>query len=122
MHGAHNYPLVKERSDLDIGLPDFTEDNFYLSVLEVNLKNLLEQVQPDFIFYQSGVDILDTDKLGRLSVTREGCRQRDLMVFKAANENRIPIVVTMGGGYSVNFRDIIEAHANTFRLAQEIFF
>lgn len=122
IHGANNYPLHKERSDLDIGLPDHTQDNFYLPVLELNLKNLIDRVQPDFIFYQSGVDILETDKLGRLGVTREGCKQRDRMVLQTAKENRIPLVASMGGGYSPDFRDIIEAHANTFRLAQEIFF
>jgi acetoin utilization deacetylase AcuC-like enzyme len=122
MHGAHNYPLLKERSDLDIGLPDHTRDNFYLSVLKTNLNNLVDQVTPDFIFYQAGVDILATDKLGRLSVSREGCKQRDRMVLNVAKENKIPIVVSMGGGYAHDFRDIIEAHANTFRLAQEIFF
>jgi len=122
MHGANNYPLQKEQSDLDIGLKDFTTDNFYLSTLDLNLKNLIDTVQPEFIFYQSGVDILETDKLGRLSVSREGCKQRDRLVLEAAKHNRIPIVVSMGGGYSPNFRDIIEAHANTYRLAQHIFF
>lgn len=122
MHGANNYPLIKENSDLDIGLPDYTSDSFYLSTLEVNLKNILSQFQPDFIFYQSGVDILDTDKLGRLRVSREGCRQRDRIVLTSARENKIPMVATMGGGYSHELKDIIEAHANTFRLAQEIFF
>jgi len=122
MHGANNYPLIKEQSDLDIGLADFTNDSFYLSTLEANLNNLLHQVHPEFIFYQSGVDILDTDKLGRLSVTREGCKQRDKLVLLAAKKNRIPLVASMGGGYSPDFRDIIEAHANTYRLAQEIFF
>ncbi|MBN8651805.1 MAG: histone deacetylase [Cytophagales bacterium] len=122
MHGANNYPLQKEQSDLDIGLKDFTTDNFYLSTLDLNLKNLINTVQPEFIFYQSGVDILETDKLGRLSVSREGCKQRDRLVLEAAKHNRIPIVVSMGGGYSPNFRDIIEAHANTYRLAQHIFF
>jgi len=122
MHGANNYPLMKEKSDLDIGLPDYSEDSFYLSVLSVNLNNLLDQVEPDFIFYQSGVDILDTDKLGRLRVTREGCKQRDRMVLTLARQNKIPLVASMGGGYSPELRDIIEAHANTFRLAQEIFF
>jgi acetoin utilization deacetylase AcuC-like enzyme len=122
MHGANNYPLVKETSDLDIGLPDFTNDKFYLKTLDTNLKNLLEAVEPDFIFFQSGVDILDTDKLGKLSVTREGCKQRDRIVLTAAKKNKIPLVASMGGGYSPNFRDIIEAHANTFRMAQEIFF
>jgi acetoin utilization deacetylase AcuC-like enzyme len=122
MHGVNNYPLMKENSDLDIGLADFTNNDFYLKTLDSNLKNLLDQVQPDFIFFQSGVDILDTDKLGKLSVTREGCKQRDRIVLEAAKKNNIPLAVSMGGGYSPDFRDIIEAHANTFRLAQEIFF
>lgn len=122
MHGANNYPLHKEFSDLDIALPDHTDDSFYLKTLDVNLKMLLEKVEPDFIFYQSGVDILDTDKLGRLGVTRQGCKQRDRLVLSAAKTNKLPIVASMGGGYSPDFRDIIEAHANTFRLAQEIFF
>lgn len=122
MHGANNYPLHKEVSDLDIGLPDHTIDSFYLKTLESNLNNLLESVQPDFIFFQSGVDILDTDKLGKLSVSREGCKQRDKIVLTAAKQNKIPLVASMGGGYSPNFRDIIEAHANTYRLAQELFF
>jgi acetoin utilization deacetylase AcuC-like enzyme len=122
MHGANNFPLHKEKSDLDIGLPDHTHDHFYLSVLEVNLKNLIDRLQPDFIFYQSGVDILATDQLGKLRVTREGCKQRDRIVLSIAKENKIPLVAAMGGGYSPDFRDIIEAHANTFRLAQEIFF
>lgn len=122
MHGANNYPLVKEKSDLDVDLPDFVGDGFYLSTLEAHLNNLLETVKPDFIFFQSGVDILATDKLGRLSVSREGCKQRDRMVLEAARKNKIPLVASMGGGYSADFRDIIEAHANTYRLAQEIFF
>jgi acetoin utilization deacetylase AcuC-like enzyme len=122
MHGANNYPLMKEHSDLDIGLPDSTSDSFYLKTLDVNIKHLIDSVQPDFIFYQSGVDILETDKLGRLAVSREGCKERDRMVLQLAHRNKIPIVVSMGGGYSPNFRDIIEAHANTYRLAQEIFF
>jgi acetoin utilization deacetylase AcuC-like enzyme len=122
MHGANNYPLQKEHSDLDIPLPDFTDDRHYLNALEKNVKSLLDRVEPDFIFYQSGVDILATDKLGKLSVTREGCKQRDRLVLNTAHEHKIPLVASMGGGYSENFLDIIEAHANTFRLAQEIFF
>lgn len=122
MHGANNYPLIKEHSDLDIGLKDYTTDDFYLATLEINLRNLIQQVEPDFMFYQCGVDILDTDKLGRLSITREGCKQRDRLVLQTAYQNKIPIVASMGGGYSPDFRDIIEAHANTYRLAQQIFF
>jgi acetoin utilization deacetylase AcuC-like enzyme len=122
MHGVNNYPLLKESSDLDIGLPDATNDSFYLRMLDTNLKNLLDTVQPDFIFFQSGVDVLATDKLGKLALTREGCKQRDRIVLQAAKANKIPLVASMGGGYSKDFRDIIEAHANTYRLAQEIFF
>lgn len=122
MHGANNYPLVKEVSDLDIALPDHTPDEFYLRTLDVNLKNLIDQLQPDFMFLQSGVDILDTDKLGKLSVSLAGCRERDRIVLETARKNKIPLVASMGGGYSEDFRRIIEAHANTYRLAQEIFF
>lgn len=122
MHGANNYPMIKENSDLDIGLADYTDDSFYLKTLDLNLKNLLDTVEPDFLFYQSGVDILATDTLGRLSISREGCKQRDRIVLEAARTNKVPIVASMGGGYSKDFRDIIEAHANTYRLAQEIFF
>src|SRR5688500_8763290 len=75
MHGANNYPLQKEQSDLDIALPDYTDDAYYLRTLDKNLKSLIGQVHPDFIFFQSGVDILATDKLGKLSITREGCKQ-----------------------------------------------
>jgi acetoin utilization deacetylase AcuC-like enzyme len=122
MHGINNYPLIKENSDLDIGLVDNTEDTFYLKTLDSNLKNLIDQVEPDFIFFQSGVDVLATDKLGKLSLSRDGCKQRDRLVLETAKRNRIPLVASMGGGYSEDFRDIIEAHANTYRLAQEIFF
>jgi acetoin utilization deacetylase AcuC-like enzyme len=122
MHGANNYPLLKESSDLDIGLADYTDDAFYLSTLESNLKNLIDRVEPEFIFFQSGVDVLATDKLGKLSLTREGCKQRDRIVLEVAKQNKIPLVASMGGGYSEDFRDIIEAHANTYRLAQEIYF
>lgn len=122
MHGANNYPLIKERSDLDIALADDTTDVPYLTTLDTNLNALLDTFQPDFIFYQSGVDILKTDKLGKLAVSREGCKERDKLVLKLAWNNNIPIVVSMGGGYSPDIRDIIEAHANTYRLAQDIFF
>jgi acetoin utilization deacetylase AcuC-like enzyme len=122
MHGANNYPLQKEKSDLDIALPDFTDDRCYLSKLESTLALLLDQVHPDFIFFQSGVDILATDKLGKLNISREGCKQRDRIVLQTAHQHKIPLVASMGGGYSEHFKDIIEAHANTFRLAQEIFF
>ncbi|MCR9289340.1 MAG: histone deacetylase [Bacteroidetes bacterium] len=122
MHGAKNYPIRKEKSDLDIGLPDKTEDDFYLKILRNTIPALIENVQPDFIFYLSGVDVLKSDKLGRLHMTLEGCKERDRIVLEASHKNEIPVAVSMGGGYSEKISTIIEAHANTFRLAQEVFF
>lgn len=122
MHGAKNYPMHKEKSDLDIGVPDGIEDAAYLKLLKETLPLLIDTVQPDIIFYLAGVDILASDKLGRLELTREGCKQRDAFVFKEAKKNNIPVMVSMGGGYSEKIADIIEAHANTFRVGQHIFF
>ncbi len=122
MHGERNYPVRKEKSDLDIGLPDGTGDDHYLQILRETLPRIADQIQPDFVFYQSGVDVLESDKLGRLSLSRAGCRERDRIVLSFCQHNRLPVVVSMGGGYSPRIADIIEAHANTFRVAQEIFF
>jgi acetoin utilization deacetylase AcuC-like enzyme len=122
MHGEKNYPLPKEKSDLDLPLPDGTGDKAYLELLEKNLAFLLETQNPDFIFFQSGVDVLATDKLGRLALTIAGCKARDKLVLKTCKENKIPVAISMGGGYSEKLADIIEAHANTFRVAQEIYF
>ncbi len=122
VHGEKNYPLRKAKSDLDIGLPDKTGDDLYLKTIEDNLPKLIESFEPEFIFYLAGVDILETDKLGRLSVSMRGCTQRDEYVFKLCKSNAIPIAVSMGGGYSPKLTDIIEAHANTFRAAMDIYF
>jgi acetoin utilization deacetylase AcuC-like enzyme len=122
MHAAHNYPLQKEQSDLDIGLPDGTTDDLYLSTLAFHLPRLIDQVQPHFIFFQAGVDILATDKLGKLKISSQACKARDKMVLDLCKTNKIPILCSMGGGYSEKITDIIEAHANTYRLAQDIFF
>ena len=122
MHGAGNYPFKKETSDLDIAVPDGSGDSFYLSKLKETLPSLIEDVQPDFIFYLSGVDILETDKLGRLKCTIDGCKERDQFVFETIHDYEIPVQVSMGGGYSPDIKVIIDAHANTFRLAQSIFF
>lgn len=121
MHGAHNYPFHKEQSDLDIPLPDGIEDESYLHVLQQNLTQLFAQVKPDFVFYLSGVDILSTDKFGKLNISMEGCKQRDAMVFEFCKKYHTPVVVAMGGGYSPDVKVIVEAHCNTFRLASSIF-
>jgi len=122
MHGAKNFPLRKQQSDLDIGLPDKTEDAFYLKTLNATLPKLLDEVKPDFIFYLSGVDIIASDKLGRLSCSIQGCKERDRIVLQACKDHDIPVAASMGGGYSEKLAHIIEAHANTYRVAQEIYF
>ena len=121
MHGAHNYPFHKEISDLDIPLKDGTDDAAYLTLLSDTLPELIRKVNPDFAFYLSGVDILDTDKFGKLKVSPEGCRQRDKIVFELLKQYHIPVTVAMGGGYSADIKIIVEAHCNTFRLAQALF-
>ena len=121
-HGHKNYPFKKEKSDLDFGFNDFTNDDFYLKKLKEIIPKVIDNFQPDFIFYLAGVDVLENDKLGRLSLSIEGCRERDKFVLKSCKTNNIPVQVSMGGGYSVNIEEIIEAHSNTFRLAQEIYF
>lgn len=120
MHGEHNYPLRKDTSDLDIGLPDGISGKDYLALLEENLPQVVKHFQPDFIFYQSGVDVLETDKLGRLGLSINDCKERDACVLRLASENRIPLMACMGGGYSQEIKYIVEAHANTYRIAKEI--
>ncbi len=121
MHGQSNYPFKKEISDLDIPLADLTNDNEYLGILKDTLPELIRQHKPDFAFYLSGVDILSTDKLGKLACTIQGCCERDRYVFELLAENHIPVQCSMGGGYSPDIRIIIEAHANTYRMARDIY-
>lgn len=121
MHGGHNYLFHKENSDLDIPLKDGTDDIEYLQLLSDTLPALIQKHKPDFAFYLCGVDILASDKFGKLNVSIEGCKKRDEIVFQSLKENKIPVVVAMGGGYSPDIRMIVEAHCNTFRLAKEIF-
>ena len=122
MHGKSNYPFHKERSDLDIPLDNGTEDELYLSILKETLPKLIKKQQPDFIYYLCGVDVINTDKLGKLSLTIEGCKERDRFVLQICKNYNIPVMCSMGGGYTPDIKVIIDAHANTFRLAQEIFF
>jgi acetoin utilization deacetylase AcuC-like enzyme len=122
MHGANNFPSRKEKSDLDIALTDGTGDEEYLNLLRATLPQLIDKQKPDFIFYLSGVDVLESDKLGRLALSKSGCKERDLFVFNQCIKNNIPVQVSMGGGYSPEIKDIVEAHCNTFRVANELYF
>lgn len=121
MHAQGNYPFVKEQSDRDIALPDGVGDTAYLAQLSAVLPDLFQQHQPDFVFYQSGVDVLESDKFGKLSLSLAGCRERDRLVFEACAERQIPVQCSMGGGYSPRLSTILEAHTQTFKVAQEVF-
>lgn len=121
MHGRNNYPFHKEKSDLDVELEDGTNTAQYLHLLHQHLPTLLDKQKPEIVFYLSGVDVLDTDKFGKLKVTPEGCKERDRLVFQWLRQRNIPCVVSMGGGYSPQVKTIVEAHCNTFRMAREIY-
>nr|WP_315205451.1 histone deacetylase [uncultured Flavobacterium sp.] len=120
-HGKTNYPFKKETSDLDIAFDDGTTDDTFLKTIGNIIPKLIETQKPDFIFYLAGVDILASDKLGKLSCSLEGCKKRDELVFELCAKHQIPIQVSMGGGYSPDIKTIIEAHANTYRVAKSIF-
>lgn len=121
MHCENNFPLRKSKSDLDIPLDHMTNDEEYLRQLTNELPKLIETVKPDFIFYQSGVDILTNDKLGLLNVTKDGCAKRDRFVLETAKKHNIPLTASMGGGYADNINDIVDAHCNTYRIAKELY-
>ncbi|WP_295667172.1 histone deacetylase [uncultured Mucilaginibacter sp.] len=122
MHGANNFPFRKEKSDHDIALPDGTGDEEYLHLLKTILPQLIDRQQPDFIFYLSGVDVLASDKLGKMALSKAACKQRDQFVFEQCIANKIPVQVSMGGGYSPDIKDIVEAHCNNYRVANELYF
>lgn len=120
MHGGNNYPFHKEKSSCDVPLSDGINDADYLELLQQHLHHIFTAIQPDFVFYLSGVDILSTDKFGKLAVSINGCKKRDEMVFTACQETKTPCVVAMGGGYSADIKIITEAHCNTIRAAKTI--
>lgn len=122
MHGEKNFPFRKENSDLDIGLKDHIGDEEYLIILVENLQKAIELSAPDMIFYQAGVDVLSTDKLGKLSLSKAACKQRDFLVLEKCKNLGLPVQVSMGGGYSPDIRDIVDAHCNTYKVANELYF
>ena len=122
MHGEKNFPFRKERSDLDIGLNDGTGDVEYLEILNKNLNRVFDSFNPDFVFYLAGVDVLQTDKLGKLKLSKAGCQQRDNLVLSLCKRRDVPVQVSMGGGYSPKLTDILDAHCNTFRIAKDLYY
>ncbi|SOD13116.1 histone deacetylase [Pedobacter xixiisoli] len=121
MHGDKNFPFRKERSDLDIPLADGTNDDEFLNILNENLPSIIKRHRPDFMFYLSGVDVLESDKLGKLSLSKSACKQRDQIVFETCIKHGLPMQVSMGGGYSEDIKIIVDAHCNTFRTAFDLF-
>jgi acetoin utilization deacetylase AcuC-like enzyme len=121
MHGAHNYPFHKEQSHCDVPLPDGISGTDYLALLHQHLTSIIETFQPDFAFYLCGVDVLNTDKFGKLNLSLQDCAARDEFVFQTLSKNKIPCACAMGGGYSADVRIIVDAHCNTFNLASKYF-
>ena len=120
LHGRKNFPFHKQHSRLDVELEDATGDEKYLESLDGAMNTVLE-FRPQAIFFQSGVDALACDRLGRLALTHDGLRRRDRLVLSLCRQNRIPVVVTLGGGYGNPLQDTVEAHADTYRIALDIF-
>ena len=117
MHGEKNFPLRKEKSTVDVNLPEGIGDEEYLNLLQSHLPKMLAEFKPDFIFYQAGVDPHERDRLGKLKLTLDGLKLRDEFVIGNCRERNIPVVTTMGGGYGKNILDTVEAHCNTIRVA-----
>ncbi len=120
MHGEHNFPFRKQRSSLDVGLPDGAGDDVYLDVLARHLPRVLEAARPDVVYYQAGVDPLAEDALGRLSLSHAGLEARDTFVLEAARRSGLPVVVTLGGGYARPLDASVRAHIGTYRAARMV--
>ncbi|HKP87274.1 MAG TPA: histone deacetylase [Blastocatellia bacterium] len=121
LHGEKNYPLVKQQSTVDVALADGTEDDEYLGLLPNHLATVFDRFRPDMVFYQSGVDPFFDDRLGRLALTLDGLKRRDLMVLAECRARSLPCAITLGGGYARNVADTVEAHLNTLRAARAAF-
>ncbi|NPV86261.1 MAG: histone deacetylase [Anaerolineae bacterium] len=120
MHGANNYPLHKVPSTLDVDLLDDTGDEAYLEALDGGLAAVFA-FQPQIVLYQAGVDALEQDRLGRLSLSMEGLARRDRLVIQGCRQRGIPIVLLMGGGYAEPIQLTVQAHVQTYRVAKEVF-
>ena len=120
MHGAKNFPFLKENSDLDIELPDGCGDDDYLAQLQSGLQQLQALCQPELIFYLAGADPHEGDRLGRLQLSFAGLQMRDRMVLQWAGKRRIPLAMVMAGGYGKDMADTVQVQINTFTLAYEV--
>ena len=119
LHGQKNFPFRKEASDLDVELPDGCRDDAYLHALELALDELDRRFSPGLVIYLAGADPHEGDRLGRLKLSWDGLEARDRRVFDWAFQRRIPLALTMAGGYGVQIEDTVQAQVNTFRAALE---
>ena len=117
IHGENNFPFIKEVSDLDIGLPDETRDESYLSALQQGLEILDARFKPDLIIYLAGADPHEGDRLGKLSVSKNGMRQRDEYIFQYGLDRQIPIAFSMAGGYGKEIESTVDIHFQTIQTA-----
>lgn len=120
IHQENNYPM-KQTSDWDIGLEDFTGDERYLSALGEAVPKILEDRRPDLVFYLAGADPYEQDMLGGLRLTKDGFRRRDHLVFKNCRDRKVPVVVALAGGYAIRPEDVVEIHANMVLDLLEVF-
>jgi len=120
IHQENNYP-IKERSDLDIGLANFTGDKVYLEHLYQHIPKIIKEHKPELILYQAGADPYEGDQLGALKVTQQGLKRRDEFIIRSTREAKLPIAVTLGGGYAANIQDVIDIHCQTVQTLKEIY-
>ena len=118
IHGARNYPFTKERSDLDIELPDGCSDAAYLLQLESGLETAFDLARPDLVIYLAGADPYHDDRLGRLGLSFTGLAERDRQVFARCHAARLPLAIAMAGGYARQIDDTVRIHATTLELAK----
>ncbi|HBQ58195.1 MAG TPA: hypothetical protein DD671_00810, partial [Balneolaceae bacterium] len=122
IHGEKNYPFKKPPSDLDVGLPDKTGDRGYHKALISALDDIFERFSPDLVFYLGGIDPLETDHFGRLSLTLEGLRERDRIVIETITQKDIPLTLLLSGGYAPSVEETVIAHAQMYEVAKEMGF
>lgn len=120
LHGEKNYPFKKPPSTLDIGLPDNTKDDQYLKTLGDALDTIFEDFDPDLVFYLGGIDPLETDHFGRLSLTKKGLQRRDRIVIQKVVAQDLPLVLLLSGGYAPTLKDTVLAHALMYETAKEM--
>tara|TARA_R110001599_G_scaffold184627_5_gene378605 strand:- start:47017 stop:47856 length:840 start_codon:yes stop_codon:yes gene_type:complete len=122
IHGEKNYPFKKPPSNLDVGLPDKTGDKEYHRNLIESLDSVLSSFEPDIVFYLGGIDPLETDHFGRLSLTLKGLRERDRIVIEMITKKEYPLVLLLSGGYAPTLEETVIAHAQMFKIARDLGF